>query len=165
MVTPLLRASFDTCVVLSLVRHEQEVWRAIRRLREHGVTFLLTPTVAFELDHFADDYSNTERQWLAGEALSIIGTESMRDVAVAVFTPAQLTQVGQAARRLRHEQLLPPEEWNDTQIICEAALFNCDYLLTGDTHLLGIPQQRLAEVLRQMDLRAPRIISYASILT
>jgi hypothetical protein len=164
MDTPLL-VSVDTCVLLGLMAHEPPPWRFVRMARVVGVSFAVPPTAIYELFHQVDNHANTELQYHARRAVVAISGENLPDFFPADLTDEQLNLAKQAARRLRREHLLPAEEWNDTLIICESAVLGCDYLLTDDTHLLGVPQQRLAEVLRQMNLRVPRIISYASILT
>lgn len=149
---------------MDLADNYQPAWNAIRRIRKQGFRFALCPTALDELMHAADDYARPQHQWLGQKSLSSIGG-TLPDFGFADLTDEELDLVDAAVRRLRRENLLPHEERHDLKIVCETAVLGSDYLLTDDTHLLGIPQKRLAEVLRQMDLRSPRIISYASILT
>jgi predicted nucleic acid-binding protein len=130
------------------------------RRRVPGAWVLVPPTVIQELGYFA----RTDTQGLARTALRTL--ELIRDE--PLLRPVNLVPVGHGiveinASKIRQKNLLPPEEINDSLILAEAGLLNCQILLSTDAHLTGIDSQRLAEVMRDFDgstpiIRAPRQI-------
>jgi rRNA-processing protein FCF1 len=152
---------------MALANHQRAAWRVLRLIRQRvpGAVFVVPSTVLEELGHLSNDFDNTERQRLASEALGEIGSGLLPDFRYLNLTDEQLDRAERAARRLCREKLLPPEEWHDACIICEAAVSGCAYLLTEDTHLLGISKKRLGQVLFLMGLPAPDFISCSSALT
>lgn len=76
--------------------------------------------------------------------------------------PLNLVPVGHGivshiAAEIRHKDLLPPAEMNDSLIIAEAALLGCGMLLSGDAHLRGVDFQSLTLLLQGFDVAAPVI--------
>ena len=76
------------------------------------------------------------------------------------FEPLNLVPVGHGiveriADVLRHEDLLPTGELNDSLILAESALLECGILLSADGHLRGIDFQRLKLRLQDFHVAAP----------
>jgi hypothetical protein len=60
-----------------------------------------------------------------------------------ILKPVNLVPVGHGiveinAERLRRHGLVPEDEINDSFVLAESGLLNCDILLTSDHHLVGI---------------------------
>jgi len=126
-----------------------------------GVSILVPPTVIQELGYFA----GTNAKNLGKTALRTL--ELIRDE--PLLRPVNLVPVGHGiveinALRIRQAHLLPEEEINDSMILAEAGLLDCEVLLSSDSHLTGIDSSRLAEVMRRFDGSVPLIRSPRQIL-
>ena len=78
------------------------------------------------------------------------------------FEPLNLVPVGHGiveriADALRHEDMLPTEELNDSLLLAESALMGCGILLSTDGHLRGIDFQELNLLLQDFHVAAPII--------
>ena len=65
--------------------------------------------------------------------------------------------VERIASEIRHKDLVPTEEMNDSLIIAEAALLECRMLLSTDAHLRIVDFQRLTLLLKDFHVAAPII--------
>jgi hypothetical protein len=75
------------------------------------------------------------------------------------FNAVEEAVADNATRRLRESGLLPYEERNDASIIAEAAVLDCVLPVSRDSHLLDLDRERLAMLLRHLDLPVPLIAS------
>ena len=146
----------DTNVLLDLALGTEAVMDALETLRERlpEARLVVPPTVLHELA-LAVKSGETEKQRKAAlEALSRLQEWG--------FEPLNLVPVGHGiveriADTLRHEDLLPTEELNDSLLLAESALMGCGILLSTDGHLRGIDFQRLNLLLQDFHVAAPII--------
>lgn len=78
------------------------------------------------------------------------------------FEPLNLVPVGHGiveriAAEIRHRDLVPAEEMNDSLIIAEAALLECRLLVSGDAHLRSVGFPTLTLLLQDFHVTAPII--------
>lgn len=111
-----------------------DCFQLIKR-RVPGVSILIPPTVLQELGYFA----RTNAKNLGNTAIKTL--ELIRDE--RLLRPVNLVPVEHGiveinAFKIRQKNLIPEEEINDSMILAEAGLLNCEILLSGDRHLTGI---------------------------
>jgi predicted nucleic acid-binding protein len=152
----------DTNILLRLADgHEATIdaWQLIRR-RLKPVQFVATPTVLDELAY----------QVLSDSQISPVAESALRHMRPQwQFQPVDFTAVqeaisGHATSLIRGSGLLPYEERNDAAIVAEASVLNCILLVSRDSHLLDVDHEKLALLLRQLDLSAPVISSPEKLL-
>ena len=80
------------------------------------------------------------------------------------FTAVQDAIADNAMRRLRDSGLIPYEERNDAMIVAEAAVMNCFLLVSRDSHLTDLDQDRLKFLFGQLDLPTPFIATPETLL-
>ena len=56
------------------------------------------------------------------------------------------------AQKLRVDRLIPEHEVNDSYIVAEAALADCEILVTSDEHIRGMDAAVLSLTLRSCDV-------------
>jgi predicted nucleic acid-binding protein len=153
------RIAVDTNVLLDLALPRDLVHDAVElmRARVKPCLFVVPPTVLIELDRILRVTGSEDERGLAGLALD-------RMTAPWGFHPENLAPValgiaGLIAIKIQEARLLPAEERNDSLLLAETALANCDLLLTSDNHLLDIPAERLRLLLSAQDAGCPIIVS------
>lgn len=154
----------DTNVLMRLAdRHEAtlDAWQLIQH-RLRPVQFLASPTVLDELASKMLDYSDPAVREAARRALQDL--RRIWHFQPVDFNAVDDALVDNATRRLRDSGLLPYEERNDAAIVAEAAVLNCVLLVSRDSHLLDMDHDRLALLLRQLDLPVPVIASPETLL-
>ncbi|MDR0901984.1 MAG: DNA-binding protein [Opitutaceae bacterium] len=152
-------AAVDTNVLLDLALPRDVVHDAISLMRRRlagGCVFAVLPAVLEELRHIQEADSGPAGT-LARHTLETL----LRD---RTFQPVDFTSVGYdiiecAAGRILDARLLPSAERHDAEITAQAALADCQILLTSDNHLLDIPPDRLRLLLRAQDMGCPIIVS------
>lgn len=150
----------DTCVLLDLANHFKPAWNAIRSIRKlhPSSQFIVTATVIQECAaHIHSKYPEKSR--LSKEALQNLRTWG--------FHPMNFIAVGHGivdsiAHKIIQKNLLPEEERNDSLILSEVALADCNLLLTADSHLLSIPSKSLHDLLEDCDVFPVKIKGYHS---
>ncbi|HEX4084372.1 MAG TPA: type II toxin-antitoxin system VapC family toxin [Chthoniobacteraceae bacterium] len=147
----------DTNVLLDLASNVEAVVDAIATIRKRikAARFIVPPTVLHEV---ADNALRGETAKKRAIAESVF--PSLR--AVWKFEPVNLVPVEHGiveriADTLRHRDLLPVAERNDSLVLAEAALLDCRVLITSDAHLRGIDFQSLTLLLQGFDVTAPVI--------
>ena len=75
------------------------------------------------------------------------------------FNAVEEVVTANAVKKLRDSGIMPYEERNDAFIIAEAAVQNCILLVSRDSHLLAVDPEKLAWLLRELDLPTPLIAS------
>jgi predicted nucleic acid-binding protein len=154
----------DTNVLFDLASDVETVVDAVATIRRRirGARFIVPPTALHEV---ADNA-------LRGD------TPRKREIAQAVFprlrtdwkfepvnlVPVEHGIVERIADALRHRDLLPAAERNDSLVLAEAALLDCRVLLTSDEHLRGIDFQSLTLLLQGFDVAAPVIATPGEIV-
>jgi len=149
----------DTNVLLRLADgHEATIdaWQLIKR-RLNPVQFILLPTVLGELaSKLTDD---------ADPRVSQTAVKALKDLRLRWdFQPTDVNAVEEAVaanavQRLRDRGIVPYEERNGACSIAEAAVQNSILLVSRDSHLLAVDSERLAWLLRELDLPTPVITS------
>ena len=134
---------------------------ALLRRRLGGIQFVLTPTVQHELAHLAKAGRTAAKRQTAGAAIQLARHHRMEP---KDLSPVELGIADQVARRLRVCGLIPESEVHDSFIVPEAALLDCQMLVTSDEHLLGMDFARLSLELNAFDLDAPVIASPRDII-
>lgn len=147
----------DTNVLLDLADDNEAVWDCLDALKRRRLVprFVILPTVLQELAHLADNGGTKEKRRLALAAL--------QSLIAWGFEPLDLKPVGHGiveriGDEIRARGLVPDEERNDSFIIAEAALCECDILITSDTMLTGTDQQSLHALLASFHVRPVAIL-------
>jgi rRNA-processing protein FCF1 len=152
----------DTNILMRLAdAHEATIdaWQLISR-RLKPLQFVVTPTVLDELAYQVLNDPDTSS--VAESALRCM--RSQWQFQPVDFTAVQEAIAGNATSLIRDSGLLPYAERNDAAIIAEASVLNCILLVSRDSHLLDIVHEKLALLLRRLDLSAPVISSPEKLL-
>jgi hypothetical protein len=137
-----------------------DAWQLLKR-RRRPVQFVALPTVMDELaSKLADDSEPVVR---AAVEKALRELRSRWRFQPADFNAVQDAIAVNAMQRLRDYGLIPYEERN-ASIVAEAAVLNCVLLVSRDSHLTGIDHDKLALLLRQLDLAAPIIATPETLL-
>ena len=146
----------DTNVLLDLALEVEAVVDALATIRQRlpEARFVVPPTVLHELA-LAVRTGETDR-------LRKAALRALSQLRAWGFEPLNLVPVGhgiveQIAAEIRHRDLVPAEEMNDSLIIAEAALLGCRMLLSGDAHLRGVDFPTLTLLLQDRHVAAPVI--------
>ena len=147
----------DTNVLLNLADDSEPVWDCLATLRERlgSPPFLVLPTVVQELVDIGDHHDSPEREL----ALKTIGQLRIWGFRPVSYVPVDHETLKQLASHLRSEELLPPEEVNDSFILAEAGFLPATMLLTSDSHLLDLNRDRLKIEMDAFDAETPIIVS------
>ena len=150
------QVALDTNFILDLAEGDEDCLDCIEELRRVTLApkLVLTPTVVEELVHLAKFGEEKESQELANIALSSIlkwGLQPINFIAVGHGI------VDRVSEEIRVKNLLPWEERHDALIIAEAALCNCDILVTSDQQITGIPHEQLKPLLEGFHISCPLI--------
>ena len=141
----------DTNFLMDLARPRDVALDALEiiRRRVRGLQILVTPTVFGEITDLAVDERAPATRVCARKAIS-----SMRvwDMFPIETTDLQATIAGFAANKLITQGVIPLEERNDALIIAEAAVLDCQVLVSSDSHLRDADLARMALVLRECQL-------------
>jgi predicted nucleic acid-binding protein len=147
----------DTNVLFDLASDVAAVVDAVDTIRRRikGARFIVPPTALHEVADNAVRGQTPRKREIAQAVFP-------RLRAVWKFEPVNLVPVEhgivtQIADALRHRDLLPVEERNDSFVLSEAALLDCRVLLTSDEHLRSIDFQSLTLLLQGFDVTAPVI--------
>jgi hypothetical protein len=147
----------DTNVLLDLADENEACWDCLDALkrRRQVPRFVVLPTVLQELAHLADNGKTKAVRSLAVTALQSLLSWG--------FEPLDLKPVGHGiveriGDEIRAQGLLPDEERNDSYIIAEAALCECDVLVTSDTQPTGMDQKHLHRLLDSFHVKPVAIL-------
>jgi hypothetical protein len=147
----------DTNILLDLADENEVCWDCFEVLkrRRQLPRFVIMPTVLQELAHLADNGKSKQVRGLAMTALQSLISWG--------FEPFDLKPVGHGiveriGDEIRSTGLLPNEERNDSYIIAEAALCDCDVLVSSDSEIAGIDQTRLHELLKGYHVKPTAIL-------
>jgi predicted nucleic acid-binding protein len=151
---PPLLVAVDANVALDLADGYEPVLDSITTIhhRLSGGVLCVPPTVILELAHAADFGDSIEKRKAAARFLR---NHRNWNFHLIDFVPAGELQVSRIAQELRHKELIPHGEINDSLILAETALLGCSILLSSDEHLRGIDFQRLTLEMRAFDVAAP----------
>lgn len=146
-----------TNVLLDLADENDDCWDCLEALkrRRQLPRFVVMPTVLQELAYLADHGKSK-----AVRALAMTALQSLLSWG---FEPLDLQPVGHGiveriGDEIRSKGLLPDAERNDSYIIAEAALCECDVLVSSDTAITGIDQARLQELLQGFHVKPVAIL-------
>jgi len=118
---------------------------ALIRRRVSGAQIIATQTVLDELEHFATQDADPAMRQLATKALKNIPAWQITPI---LFSDAQSILAERIANDLRDKGIIPEEEVSDSQILAEAALLDCQILLSADKHLRDADRTRLSLALQ-----------------
>ncbi|HEV2207971.1 MAG TPA: type II toxin-antitoxin system VapC family toxin [Verrucomicrobiae bacterium] len=151
-----LRLGVDTNVLLDLADGEERVADAFsvlaHRLASSDICVL--PSVLDELAFLHESGETAHIRQLARRALHLI-REHKHGFRPLLELACPPTSIEEVAGEIRSQDLLPPQEVNDSLILAEAALAGCALLLSSDEHLRGVDHERLTLLLNRFDLVAP----------
>ena len=152
---PETRIAVDTNFLMNLARPQDTAVDALEviRSRARGAQILITPTTLDELGDKEQRDPDLETRALARRALA--GLRGWR-VTVAELSDLESIVARNIANKLLDERIIPAAERNDARILAEAAMLECQLLVSGDTDLRDADPARLALVLREA--RAPMIV-------
>ena len=89
------------------------------------------------------------REYAAKAESSLLGW----GMSIQTLTPVEHGIAAQIGSTIRNQGLLPVEERNDGLIIAEAALMQCDFLVSSDTHFMGMDKALLSQILRDAHVK------------
>ncbi|MBI2949378.1 MAG: hypothetical protein HYY23_17185 [Verrucomicrobia bacterium] len=120
-----------------------------------GYALRLTPTVLNEMVSARLEGDRRERT---------LATKAMHRIPQWRIVPFELNSIEeimaeQFADRILRLNLLPPEEWNDAQILAETSVAGIPLLVTSDQHLLGIEEDALLLAFQDAELPSARVAS------
>jgi predicted nucleic acid-binding protein len=152
----------DTNILLRLADGHEATIDACQLIRRRlkPVQFVATPTV---LDELAYQVLNDPDTSAVAES-SLKHMRPQWQFQPVDFTAVQEAIAGNATDLIRESGLLPYKERNDAAIIAEASVLNCILLVSRDSHLLDVHHEKLALLLRRLDLSAPIISSPEQLL-
>lgn len=147
----------DTNVLLDLADENENCWDCLEALkrRRQLPRLVVMPTVLQELAHL-EEYGKSK----AVRALAMTALQSLLSWG---FKPLDLKPVGHGiveriGDEIRSKGLLPDEEQNDSYIIAEAALCECDVLVSSDAEITGVDQTRLQTLLQGFHVKPVAIL-------
>jgi len=154
-----MRLAVDTNFLLYLAQPREVAHDALEviRRRIRGAQILVTPTVLDELVTKSEDDTDPVVRDLARKALP----RFMREWGM---TPVELpdlqsTFARSIADKLLAQGIMPCEEHNDARILAEAALLECQLLVSSDSHLCDIDPGRLALALQACGVSVVLVLS------
>ena len=146
----------DTNVLLDLALEVEAVMDAVATIRQRlpNARLIVPPTAIHELALTMQSGETQPVRDAARRALSQLRTWG--------FEPLNLVPVGHGivkriADEIRHQDLVPTDEENDSLIVAEAALLDCRMLLSTDAHLRAIDFEQLTILLQSFHVAAPVI--------
>jgi len=148
----------DTNVLFDLVDNDEVVLDCFSTISKkfEKAPILVLPTVIVEVTDLLDS-DDPESKSLAYTALTSLRTPwGFQPIN---FIPAGHGIVEETARKMRNARLLPEDEVHDSLIIAEAGLINATILLSNDSHLKDIDQNRLKKFLEECSISCPIIFS------
>jgi len=150
--------ALDTNVLLDLAAKVESVLDAVdmMRARIRGARLVVLPTVIQELSFIARHGDIEDDRRLARTALQSLAGWRVEPVD---FLPVEFDIIERIALRLRHADLLPESEVNDSFILAEAALLGCGLFVSSDSHFTSLDFQRLTLELKSADVSVPAIAS------
>ena len=147
----------DTNVLLDLAAEEEACWDCVdaMKTRRELPRLVVLPTVLQELAYLADNGEPAEVQELALTALQSLLSWG--------FEPFDLKPVGHGiAERIgdeiRSRGLIAESERNDSFIIAEAALCDCDILISSDRQVYGVAKNALHALLNDFHVKPVLIL-------
>jgi predicted nucleic acid-binding protein len=147
----------DTNVLLDLAAEDEACWDCMdtMKARRELPRWVILPTVLQELAHLVDHGETAEVQELALTALQSLLSWG--------FEPLDLQPVGHGiveriGDEIRSRGLIPARERNDSFIIAEAALCDCDILISSDSPVYGVDQRALHALLNDFHVKPVAIL-------
>ena len=152
---PETRVAVDTNFLMNLARPQDTVLDSLDviRSRVRGAQILITPTTLDELGDKEQRDPDPETRALARRALA--GLRTWRVVA-AELNDVESIVARNIANELLDQRIIPASERNDALILAEAAMLDCQLLVSGDSDLRDADPARLALVLREA--HAPMVV-------
>jgi predicted nucleic acid-binding protein len=153
----------DTNVLLDLALEVEACWDCVDAMKRRRVVprLVVLPTVLQELAYLMDNGPGATARAAALKALQSLLSWG--------FQPLDLKPVGHGiveriGDEIRAAGLLPDEERNDSYIIAEAALCDCDILISSDRHVYGVDQPALHSLLNEYHVRPVAILWPAQVV-
>lgn len=147
----------DTNVLLDLAAEEEACWDCMDAMkgRRELPRLVVLPTVLQELAHLVDNGETADVQDLA--------LTSLQSLLSWGFEPFDLQPVGHGiveriGDEIRSRGLIHERERNDSFIIAEAALCDCDILISSDSQVYGIDQRDLHALLNDFHVKPVAIL-------
>jgi len=144
---PDTRLAVDTNFLLDLACRRDEALDALEviRRRLRGARIFVTPTAFKELVNIAVNHPALKQRDDAHKALAGMRAWGMLPVEL---TDLQATFARSIATKLLDQGVIPLEERNDALIFAEAAMLECQLLVSSDSHLRDADRTRLALALQ-----------------
>ncbi len=152
-----LRLAVDTNVLLDWAEDVEDILDALNTIdaRFPVADKLIPPATLQELAFLHLASPDLETRDRAARAFRKIHSENVFRPILELPFHSELTE--ELATLFRTHSLLPCEEINDSKILAQTILLDCDILLTSDEHLRGIDHQELTWLLNAQDLAVPVI--------
>ncbi|OYW31360.1 MAG: hypothetical protein B7Z47_01315 [Chthoniobacter sp. 12-60-6] len=147
-----MRAAADTNFLLKLAAGSSECLECWGRIREclPSPELIVLPTVLQELAVLKIKSPSLEvREYAANAEASLL----QWGMSVQTLTPVEHGLAEQIGSTIRSRGLLPWAERNDGLIIAEAALMQCDFLVSSDGHFMTMNKVILSQILRDAHVK------------
>lgn len=149
---PPLLVAVDTNFLVKLGKDSAECRECLGGIREHlpSPVIVVLPTVLQELTLLKAISPYVEVREGAAKAEACLGKWGMT---IHTLTPVEHGIAEQISNKLRYAGILPEKEKNDGLIIAEAALSQCDFLISSDGHFMDTDKAALSRLLRDSHVK------------
>jgi len=141
---PETRLAVDTNFVLDLARQRDVAHDALEviRRRIRGAQIVVVPTTLDELINKANNDPDSKQRECAGRALA----RMRREWGMVTVELGDLQNITARfiANKLLDQRVIPLKEHNDARILAEAAVLECQVLVSSDGHLREADAAQLA---------------------
>lgn len=154
----------DICLMLDLAASFEETCSSVGKIRSHSSQpqLIVTRTVIGVLSQIAETATEEVDRALADLAL----THTINYFSMKAFNtlPVGAGISEEFAKRLERDKLIPTGATSTSETLIEAALLQCDFLMTTDRLLLEADFNRVSAVLHSCDIGNPCIGNPDSVL-
>lgn len=154
------QVAVDTNFLLDLAEGKDIYLDALQVLIERGCKLVATPTVLQELAYLAQYGDKPER----GLAMTALGNYLEWGFRPIVLSPVQNGYVEIIGDEIRARGIIPHEERHDSFVLAEAALSECDLLVSSDPHLKDAQFVEYRQILTPYGARETVIFSPHKVL-
>lgn len=153
----------DTNVLLDLALEVEACWDCVDAMKRRRVVprLVVLPTVLQELAHLMDNGPSATARAAALKALQSLLSWGFQPLDLKPVRHGIVERIGD---EIRSAGLLPDEERNDSYIIAEAALCDCDILISSDRQVYGVDQPALHVLLKEYHVRPVAILWPAQVV-
>ena len=151
MSQPLVAVDTNFLLDLALPREIAQDALEVIRDRIPNARIVALPTVLTELDYLCHDSPVAATRGLAKRAMeSMVRDWKIHPKICTSLGRDLIESIGDA---IRSQGIIPEEERNDSYLIAEAALADCDFLVSNDGHLKDSDKTKLFIILKERSVK------------